>query len=254
MPAAVSRCSASSATIGQASQGLVKCSWTGAAYGYGLLGHGPRTSANRCVASGASLAPDLVEVAQSEQLRGRIDEYFKALPPDERQHSAGAVRSTYALPLGKEHDDVYEAELRNDVGRFFSLLCDYIQKAADRGDGVLMWISRAYHREETTTKARLVLPTSRLRHPRPKPAKLTVFCNPDNLPARAEKFIASNVGLAPVPSFLNQEAPEADLSCRLWRFDHGDALDPPEWGSAPTWALHWNRASPHHSIFAEQLQ
>jgi hypothetical protein len=70
----------------------------------------------------------------------------------------------------------------------FSLLCDYIQKAADRGDGVLMWISRAYHREETTTKARLVLPTSRLRHPRPKPAKLTVFCNPDNLPARAENL------------------------------------------------------------------
>jgi hypothetical protein len=71
---------------------------------------------------------------------------------------------------------------------FFSLLCDYIQKAADRGDGVLIWISRAYHHEETTTKARLVLPTGRLRHPRPKPAKLTVFCNPDNLPARAENL------------------------------------------------------------------
>jgi hypothetical protein len=194
-----------------------------------------------------SLAPDLVEVAQSEQLRGRLDAYFKALPPDERQkldaqrtqfearpevkereakarnkiialeplepvfclekcwhilhylltghigpanapgdllltgeglgedlgygpvrlHVPSATRAfdvflqtqevshlqarvnladmrlanVYALPFGTEPDDVYETELRNEVGRFFSLLCDYIHKAADRGDGVLVWIS-----------------------------------------------------------------------------------------------------------------
>jgi hypothetical protein len=66
--------------------------------GYGLLGHGPRTSANQCVASGASLAPDLVEVAQSEQLRGRLDEYFKALPPDERQRP-DTQRAQFEAPM-----------------------------------------------------------------------------------------------------------------------------------------------------------
>jgi hypothetical protein len=194
-----------------------------------------------------SLAPDLVEVAESQQLRGRLDEYFKALPPDERRtldnqraqfetrpevkereakahekiiglgslepvlclekswhilhylltghigpanapgdllltgeglgedigygpvrlHTPSATRAfdvflqtqdmsrlqarvnladmqlanVYALPFGKEPVDVYETELRDEVGRFFSLLRDYIHKASDRGDGLLVWIS-----------------------------------------------------------------------------------------------------------------
>jgi hypothetical protein len=45
------------------------------------------------------------------------------------------------LPFGKEQDNVYEAELRNEIGTFFSLLRDYVRKASDRGDGLLVWIS-----------------------------------------------------------------------------------------------------------------
>jgi hypothetical protein len=44
--------------------------------------------------------------------------------------------------------------------------------------------------------------------------------------SRGAKFIAANVGLAPVPSSLGQEAPEVDPNCQLWRFDNGDAFIP----------------------------
>jgi uncharacterized protein DUF1877 len=194
-----------------------------------------------------SLAPDLVEVVQSEQLRNRLDEHFKALPPDQRQKldtqraqfeaspavkereakarekiialeplapvlclekswhilhylltghigpanapgdllltgeglgedlGYGPVRfhappearafdvflqtqdvshlqaridlrdmrlaNVYALPFGKEPDDLHESELRNEVARFFPLLRDYVHKVSDLSDGLLVWIS-----------------------------------------------------------------------------------------------------------------
>jgi hypothetical protein len=47
----------------------------------------------------------------------------------------------YAIPMGRGSDTEYEGELREEVGRYFPLLRDYVRDMSNKGNGLLIWVS-----------------------------------------------------------------------------------------------------------------
>jgi len=47
----------------------------------------------------------------------------------------------YGMPRGPDADAVYEGELRAEVAVYFPRLRDYVAAAADKHDGLLLWVS-----------------------------------------------------------------------------------------------------------------
>lgn len=47
----------------------------------------------------------------------------------------------YAMPMGPGPDAEYEEELRQEVAVYFPRLRDYVAAAAERHDGLLLWVS-----------------------------------------------------------------------------------------------------------------
>jgi Domain of unknown function (DUF1877) len=50
-------------------------------------------------------------------------------------------QGVYAMPFGSGSDAENESELRNEVGRYFPLLRDYVRKMSEKGNGLLAWVS-----------------------------------------------------------------------------------------------------------------
>jgi hypothetical protein len=47
----------------------------------------------------------------------------------------------YAMPFGSGSDAEHENELRNEIGFYFPRLRDYVRKASDKGNALLVWVS-----------------------------------------------------------------------------------------------------------------
>jgi hypothetical protein len=85
--------------------------------------------------------PRLHDTAATQKFSTFLDEFDPALLAKRIKYQPMLERGVYSMPMGQGTEAEFESQIREEAENYFPMLRDYVRQMADKGNGLLMWIT-----------------------------------------------------------------------------------------------------------------